>query len=311
MTSSEIILIAVLPFIVCVLTSIWYVVRQKEEEQDVSVIIESSTVSIRERSALAGDGKSLSVQSYLNEKKKLMETFEFPYKIDEVYTFAIVLAIGVAILSVILFHSGPLLMFYLGGVSVWCMFNWIDGWILKKKRELTVEYLEKMNDISTFLFAGKSLNDSLSEVCEGTISKVMKREINKVRHDIFSGVKQSEAFMNMYDRLQIEDIQIYAQTLRTYEKVGGNLIRIMAINDRFAKKRLEVRNEQEVVAVGQKNTQKILVGIPLAMIVGLAIISPSFFGTFYSTLEGQAIAIVAVTILIVGLKKSTDLAKGE
>ena len=72
MTSSEIILIAVLPFIVCVLTSIWYVVRQKEEEQDVSVIIESSTVSIRERSALAGDGKPLSVQSYLNEKKKLM-----------------------------------------------------------------------------------------------------------------------------------------------------------------------------------------------------------------------------------------------
>ena len=113
----------------------------------------------------------------------------------------------------------------------------------------------------------------------------------------------------MYERLQIEDIQKYAQTLRTFEQTGGNLIRIMAINDRFSKQRLEIQNAQKVYQSGQTNSQRIIIGIPLLMLLGEAILNPSFFGTYYSTALGQIIAIVALLILVVGVKRSKELTK--
>ena len=167
-----------------------------------------------------------------------------------------------------------------------------------------------MREVSSFLSAGKSIDESLKEACKGNISPVLKRELETVLKDVFTGTKRSTAFMSMYNRLKIEDIQKYSQTLRTYEKTSGNLIRIMAINDRYSKQRIEIQNEQNVFASSQKNSQKIIVGIPLAMVLFMAVFNPSFFGDFYSTIIGQLIGIVAITVLVVGLKRSSTLARG-
>ena len=46
------------------------------------------------------------------------------------------------------------------------------------------------------------------------------------------------------------------------------------------------------------------------MVLFMAVFNPSFFGDFYSTVIGQLIGIVAITVLVVGLKRSSTLARG-
>lgn len=302
--------LSLIPLIICTLIAFWLFIRQKEDENDINSIIQNSTVSVREQSTIKVEGKKLMVSGKLDEKKQEMEIYEFPYTMDVVLAFAIGMAIVAAFTSIILFKAGPLLMLYLACLAAYLVFQYVDGWLYKKRFELNIEYLEKMREVSSFLSAGKSIDESLKEACKGNISPVLKRELETVLKDVFTGTKRSTAFMSMYNRLKIEDIQKYSQTLRTYEKTSGNLIRIMAINDRYSKQRIEIQNEQNVFASSQKNSQKIIVGIPLAMVLFMAVFNPSFFGDFYSTIIGQLIGIVAITVLVVGLKRSSTLARG-
>lgn len=304
------IFISLIPFMVCSLIALWVVVRQREEQNDIDAVIARSTVSVREQTRTKVEGNTPVVRGKLDEKRLEMETFEFPYTMDEVLGACMGVAILAAFLSVILFKAGPLLMFYLGGVAAYTLMQIVEGWLEKRKFELTIEYLEKMRDVSSLLSAGKEFSDALREVCEGNISSILKRELETVRKDIFTGTSKSTAVLSMYNRLKIEDIRKYAQTLRTWEKTGGSLIRIMAINDRFSKQRIEIQGEQNVFANSQKGSQRIIVGIPAIMVFGMGILNPSWFGDFYNSIIGQLVGIGAVTILVVGLRQSTKFAKG-
>ena len=295
---------------VCSLIALWVVVRQREEQSDIDAIIAHSTVSVREQTVTKVEGNTPIARSKLDEKRLEMETLEFPYTMDEVLGACMGVAILAAFLSIVLFKAGPLLMIYLGGVAAYTLMQFVEGWIEKRRFELTIEYLEKMRDVSSLLSAGKEFSDALREVCEGNISSILKRELETVRKDIFTGTSKSTAVLSMYNRLKIEDIRKYAQTLRTWEKTGGSLIRIMAINDRYSKQRIEIQGEQNVFANSQKGSQKIIVGIPAVMVFGMGLVNPSWFGDFYNSIIGQLIAIIAVTVLVVGLRQSSKFAKG-
>lgn len=304
------IFISLIPFMVCSLIALWVVVRQREEQSDIDAIIAHSTVSVREQTVTKIEGNTPIARSKLDEKRLEMETLEFPYTMDEVLGACMGVAILAAFLSIVLFKAGPLLMIYLGGVAAYTLMQFVEGWIEKRRFELTIEYLEKMRDVSSLLSAGKEFSDALREVCEGNISSILKRELETVRKDIFTGTSKSTAVLSMYNRLKIEDIRKYAQTLRTWEKTGGSLIRIMAINDRYSKQRIEIQGEQNVFANSQKGSQKIIVGIPAVMVFGMGLVNPSWFGDFYNSIIGQLIAIIAVTVLVVGLRQSSKFAKG-
>lgn len=304
------IFISLIPFMVCSLIALWVVVRQREEQSDIDAIIAHSTVSVREQTVTKVEGNTPIARSKLDEKRLEMETLEFPYTMDEVLGACMGVAILAAFLSIVLFKAGPLLMIYLGGVAAYTLMQFVEGWLEKRRFELTIEYLEKMRDVSSLLSAGKEFSDALREVCEGNISSILKRELETVRKDIFTGTSKSTAVLSMYNRLKIEDIRKYAQTLRTWEKTGGSLIRIMAINDRYSKQRIEIQGEQNVFANSQKGSQKIIVGIPAVMVFGMGLVNPSWFGDFYNSIIGQLIAIVAVTVLVVGLRQSSKFAKG-
>lgn len=304
------IFISLIPFMVCSLIALWVVVRQREEQSDIDAIIAHSTVSVREQTVTKVEGNTPIARSKLDEKRLEMETLEFPYTMDEVLGACMGVAILAAFLSIVLFKAGPLLMIYLGGVAAYTLMQFVEGWIEKRRFELTIEYLEKMRDVSSLLSAGKEFSDALREVCEGNISSILKRELETVRKDIFTGTSKSTAVLSMYNRLKIEDIRKYAQTLRTWEKTGGSLIRIMAINDRYSKQRIEIQGEQNVFANSQKGSQKIIVGIPAVMVFGMGLVNPSWFGDFYNSIIGQLIAIIAVTVLVVGLRQSSKFAKG-
>ena len=306
---SKIILIF-MPFIFFTFIASYSYLSAKSEASKLSAMITSSTVSAAEKhiTRLQNEDEKKTKATFIEKQNNVIKLLGLDYKFENLLGIAFVLFIIGALISHLLFKAGPLLMIYLGIVAGSSVFVYLNNLLKKRHKILTIEFLEKMRDVASYLSVGKTLNSAIKEACTaGNISAVMARELEIVSQDIFTGKKTADAFMDMYNRIQIEEIKIYANTLSTFESSGGNLIQIMKVNDKFATHKLEIKNEQNIYAESQKASQKIIVGIPLAMIVFFFIFNPSFFGDFYGTLIGQIIAIVAITMLLAGIYLSNKL----
>ncbi len=285
-------------------------IKNERKKARLSQVMKSATLSMEEKNITRLLEKGNQKPSFIQKQNSKMNIIGIEYKFETLIMAAAALFIIGCILAVTIFKSGIILMIYLGILSGASVFIWLNSLIEKKRQALTLEFLEKMRDVTTYLSIGKNLDNALYEaLTQGNISKIMYKELDIVRQDIYIHQKASEAFMAMYERLQIEDIKMYAETLAVFEQSGGNLITVMKANDRFATNKIEIRNAQEVFIKGQKTSQKFVIGFPLAMIVFMFIVNPSFFGNFYSTLEGQAIAIVCITVLVAGVMLSNKIAQ--
>ena len=303
------IIIVLLPFLVMLTIAGKILVEEGAQKKQLASIMGSSTKSFQERNItrLMNERKD-NEDSFIAKQNANLQMLGVPYKFENLLGVAAILFVIGCIVSAFLFKAGPLLMIYLGCLAGYSIFIYINGEIERRKKLLTIEFLEKMRDIASFMSVGKSLDTAINEACEsGNISAVMSRELNTVSREIFTGTSYSRAFMNMYERMQIEEIRMYA--LATFEETGGNVIQVMKVNDRFATQKLEIRNEQNIFVESQKSSQKVIVGVPLAMVIFFFIFNPSFFGNFYSTIIGQIVGIVAISVLILGVKMSNDLAK--
>lgn len=305
------IVLILIPFIICFVIGASIFITSENDKSRLKRIINSSTVSLTEKQVTRFVKESKeNKQSFAAKQNAKMNLLGINYKFEFLISVAIGLFVVGAIGSRLLFKAGPILMIYLGCLLGYAVFGYINSQLNKRKDALTIEFLEKMRDVASYLSVGKELVPAIQEAMEGgNISNVMFRELEQVRKDIFTNTKISEAFKNMYNRLQIEDIKMYAETLEVYERTGGNIITIMKSNDHFATRKLEIKNEQNIFAEKQKSQQKLIVGIPLIMIIFFFLFNPSFFGDFYSTFAGQVVAIICVSILVAGVHMSNQLAK--
>lgn len=311
-TLSKIILILA-PFVISVLIAGRLLLTSETKKYKLNKIINSSTQSVEEKkiTKIVSESKEKKV-SFIEKQNSKLNILGIEYKMETLMAISVVLFVFGSIVSRLLFKAGPFLMVYLGGLLAASIFVYINSQLDKRRKALTIEFLEKMRDVASLLSVGKSLNNAIEETLEnGNISAVMFKELDMVRREIFTGRKVSQAFMEMYERLQIDDIKLYAETLATFEETGGNLITVMKANDKFATNKLEIRNAQNIFAEGQKTSQKVVIGIPLVMIIGFFLFNPSFFGDFYSTPIGQLIAIVCISLLIFGVYMSNKLAQIE
>lgn len=281
------------------------------QKQKLNKLISTVNVSYQEKSmTIKNEALKNKKDNFIKRENDKLQKLGINFRFEGLCSIALVLFVVAALVSMFLFKAGPLLMIYLGGLAGYCVFIYVDSVLEKRKKELTLEFLQKMRDVASYLSSGQSLDNALKEASSsGNISLVMKRELGQIRQDIFTHTKYSEAFMNMYKRLEIDEIRTYAETLSAFEETGGNLLTVMKVNDRFAAEKIEVKNKQNIFAEGQKTSQKVIVGVPLTMLIVMFIANPSFFGDFYSTFLGQIVAIISVTILVVGVKMSSKLAK--
>lgn len=301
------------PFILSVIFAGNLLFKNETKKNKLNSVMRAATKSVEEKSVTKIISESMkSHAKFIDGQNAKLNMLGVEYKFETLAAVSVVLFIIGVIVSKLLFKAGPFLMVYLGGLFAMSVYVYIHSLLEKRKKALSIEFLEKMRDIASFLSVGKSINNAITEAIEsGNISKVMFREMDMVKKEIFTGRKISAAFMMMYDRLKIEDIKMYAETLAVFEEAGGNLISVMKANDQFATSKLEIRNAQNIFAESQKSSQKVVIGIPLVMIVGFFLFNPSFFGNFYSTFIGQVIAIIAISVLIAGVYLSNKLAKIE
>lgn len=279
--------------------------------RDLARAVENSTKTNEEnavyKSAAEIEEKNLSRIQQFNAQ---LNMFGINYKIEFIGAILIIIGIVISIAIHFLLKAGIFLMLYIVAVTVYSGYLILQGQLEKRKEELTIEFLEKLRDIASNLTANSSFVMALAQTLDtGHISPVLEKELRTVQGDITLGKKMSTAFFEMYERLNIPEIKVFAQTMSVFETQGGDLISVIQSSDRFFSQKQQVRDQQKVIIADMKNSQKFMIGIPLAFVFLLALINPSFFGDFYSTMLGQIVGIVAITMMMVGVHLSSQLAK--
>lgn len=300
-------ILILIPFMVGVIVGLGMFVQKQTEINQKIQALEDAQTPLYEKQLKKDQPKGLfAKQNQQFQRYGVNETVE-----------KLILKCGLAFIagcagSILVFKAGITLTIYLGGLCALIVWNSAKGKTEKAKQKLTVEYLQKMRDVTMFLSVGKNFDNALYEaMTEGMISDVLLREFEMVRQDIYINHKYSKAFERMYQRLDIKQIKTDADTFAVFEETGGNLIPILKANDKAAMSELAIQKEQEVFISSQKTQQKFVIGLPFALIVGMFLINPSFFGGFYGTVMGQVIAIVCVSILTAGVYLANQAAKIE
>lgn len=313
-----IVFLSFLPLGATLLVYLSYLYYQQKNTTSLRKIIHNTSLSQDEQTLLGiqkqqlktAHGKFSAFIKEQNAKINLLGLSD-TYRYESVMIFALIVFVVCAILAKVIFKAGFVLMLYLGIIGAVLVFTRLNSKLNNQKEQLSIEFMQKVSEIQTYIGIGKSMQNAIDEcIHSGRVSKALIREFQNVKVSLSVGNSLSESFLKMYETLQIPEIKTFAQTLSVFEETGGDsLLKVLKSNEHFFRSRMEIKNSQKVYIAQMKLSQKFVIGIPLVLIIGMFILNPSFFGSFYSTFVGELVAIVSISVLLIGIYFSMSIAK--
>ena len=177
---------------------------------------------------------------------------------------------------------------FLGGL----FFGGICGFMEKKKerirqqKEITNQFREGLQGISSALSAGYSMENAFSQARGELIllygeEAILVQEFQKIEKKLELNCPVEEALNAFAEKWETEDILHFAQVFQTAKRTGGNLISITRSTAEKIGQKIEVKREIDTLIAGKKMEGQIMNKIPLAMILYFWICSPGFLDCLY------------------------------
>lgn len=172
---------------------------------------------------------------------------------------------------------------------------------IKKRKQLNNQFKDGMLAISFALNVGYSIENSFSESIEelillyGEDSLIVTEFYNIIRR--IRRNENLEVIMEDFARASgSEDIQYFSQVFQYARKSGGDLISIIKNTASTISQKVEAENEVHTIISGKKMEQRIMEGIPFAIILYLRMSSPEFIQPLYGNLVGIVSMSICVAI---------------
>ena len=163
-----------------------------------------------------------------------------------------------------------------------------DSVIKKRKKELTHQFRDMLESLTTSLGAGKNVNDSFMSVYEDL--KVQYDEdafILKELEVVISGIHNNVAIEDILDdfgrRSGSEDIKSFADVFRVSYSKGVNVKDIIRNTHGILNDKMEIAEDIETVVTSNKTEQNIMIVMPIALVGMIKLMSPDFAANFATT----------------------------
>ena len=189
------------------------------------------------------------------------------------------------------------------GAMVYGVYSCRGQWRKRQSGRMIVEFREMLQGISAALQAGYSIENALEEsgkdlqILYGQQSMLLPY-IREMTGQIRLNQSVEEVFSQFARTVCLEDVDRFAQTLRTAKRTGGNFIGITKMTaDRISEK-LEVKREIDSMIAGKQMEASIMRIIPLGMIGYFWLCSPGFLDVLY---QGAGRVVMTVLLLVYGL----------
>lgn len=167
---------------------------------------------------------------------------------------------------------------------------------LKKKRlrQLTLQFKEAIQVLSSFLSAGYSLENSLFmsvRELEALYGKdaMITEEFERLAAGVRMNRPVEQLLAEFGERSGIQDVDHFAQVFGMARRSGGELVEIIRQSAGVIRDKIQVQEEIQTMTAARIFEQKIMNGIPFGMILYIDFTSPGFFDIMYGTWMGRLI----------------------
>lgn len=167
---------------------------------------------------------------------------------------------------------------------------------LKKKRlrQLTLQFKEAIQVLSSFLSAGYSLENGLFmsvRELEALYGKdaMITEEFERLAAGVRMNRPVEQLLAEFGERSGIQDVDHFAQVFGMARRSGGELVEIIRQSAGVIRDKIQVQEEIQTMTAARIFEQKIMNGIPFGMILYIDFTSPGFFDIMYGTWMGRLI----------------------
>lgn len=175
----------------------------------------------------------------------------------------------------------------------------VNSIITKRRKDLTQQFRNMLEALTTSLGAGKNVNDAFVAVYDDLkIQYDEEAYILKELEIILAGINNNIAIEEvLYDfgiRSDVEDIKSFANVFRISYRKGGNIKDIIRNTHSILSDKMTITEEIETIVSSNELEQYIMIFMPIILIAMIKMMSPEFAANFVT-----GTGIISTTLSIV------------
>lgn len=244
-------------------------------------------------------GKILPLENYFKKKKVLLTQSRLLIKPEEF--FGICLIVG-TIFGLLLFVLLDNFIFAIIGFIIGFKIPGMYVKNIKKSRskKLNSQLPEALSILANGLRAGLSFNQALM-IAGKEMDAPIAEDFNRIVHENVLGKEMEEALKDFAERTADDDVEILVTAVLIQRQVGGNLSEILDTISNTIRERVKLKGDIKTMTAQAKLSAVIIGLIPPIIFVILYVLNKEFMMPLFTTLAGNIMIIVAVTMQGIGI----------
>lgn len=149
------------------------------------------------------------------------------------------------------------------------------------------------------LRAGHGLARTVGAVANDAASPTSE-ELARVVNETRLGRNLADSMAVTAQRMQSPDFEWVAQAIAINQETGGNLAEVLDQVGKTIRQRNEIRRQVKALSAEGRLSAVVLVTLPIAVFLFLALVQPEYVSVFFTTIFGIAALVVAFILLVIG-----------
>lgn len=177
--------------------------------------------------------------------------------------------------------------------------RWVREKKEQQKKEITREFKDGMQAVTTSLIAGYSMENAWKEAEKELVelygeNAIVVKEFEKMNASVLMNVPLEQLLDTFAKESEVEDIITFAEVFSFAKRGGGDFVRIIDTTTRHIREKVEIMQEIDTVMAAKKMEQKIMNVVPLGILFYLDLASPGFLSVLYGNLLGVVVMTIAL-----------------
>lgn len=206
-----------------------------------------------------------------------------------------------------LFYHNPFLSL-LGGFSVIKLRPYYENYMVSARmKKLDIQFKDLLYSLSASIASGRYMAEAILEAYDNLSVMYQEDELIMIElaHMSRSITENNESdsvlLSDFAERSRNEDITNFVQVYLTCRSMGGDLERVISRTSDILTEKMNIKREIKAITAQKKLEGRLIAMMPLAMLLILNLLSPSYIAPLYSGISGRLIMTGCLGISVWGV----------
>ena len=167
-----------------------------------------------------------------------------------------------------------------------------------KRKMVEQELLNAIIIMNNAFRSGRSTIQAI-EIVATELSGPIKQEFKKMQLEIGYGLSLDTVFERFSKRVNLEEVKYITSSLTILNKTGGNIIKVFASIEKMLFDKRKLKKEMNSLTSASKLISRILLLMPIAFILFIFILDPTYFTILFTNIIGRVILFLTVMLYII------------